>query len=85
MGWFGIGTNKRLNKLEQKVEGLELQNKLLVISLQNIQTSLLTAAKQSEGVAREVREIQDLINSILQQAEQASILYGLDPADGYEH
>ena len=36
MGWFGIGTNKRLNKLEQKVEGLELQNKLLVISLQNI-------------------------------------------------
>lgn len=85
MSWFGIGVEKRLGKLEAKIEGLELQNKLLVISLQNIQTSLLNAAKQTETVAREVHEIQDLINSILQQAEQASILYGLDPADGYEH
>jgi len=83
MGWFGSG--RQLKKLEDRVHGLELQNKLLVISLQTIQTSLLNAAQQQGDVARDVREIQDLINSILQQAEQASILHGLDPGDGYEH
>lgn len=82
---FWSNNSKRLLSLEDKVDQLEKQNAILVLSLQNIQTSLMNASTLQQGVAGDVREIQDLINSILQQAEQSSTLHGFDPGDGYEH
>jgi|TARA_R110001599_G_scaffold71320_7_gene199140 hypothetical protein len=82
---FWSNNSKRLKSLEDKVDQLEKQNAIFVLSMQNIQAALLSASNLQQGVAGDVREIQDLINSILQQAEQASTLHGFDPGDGYEH
>ena len=83
MFWFN--SSSRFAKLESRVEQLEKQSALFILTLQNIQISLTNAATNTTGVAEDVREIQDLINSILQQAEHASALHGYDPGDGYEH
>lgn len=83
MFWFG--NSKRISALEEKINSLEDRNAILVLSLQNIQTALMNASTLQTSVANDVREIQDLINSILQQAENASVLHGFDPGDGYEH
>lgn len=83
MLWFG--NSKRISALEEKINSLEDRNAILVLSLQNIQTALMNASTLQTSVANDVREIQDLINSILQQAENASVLHGFDPGDGYEH
>jgi hypothetical protein len=83
MFWFG--NSKRISALEKKINSLEDRNAILVLSLQNIQTALMNASTLQTSVANDVREIQDLINSILQQAENASVLHGFDPGDGYEH
>ena len=83
MFWFK--SLSRSAKLENRVEQLEKQSALFILTLQNIQISLMNAASSTAGVAEDVREIQDLINSILQQAEHTSVLHGYDPGDGYEH
>ena len=83
MFWFGHG--RRLRALEKKVEQLEQQKTILSLALQNIQSALSVAALNQEGVAKDVQEIQNVINTFLQQAEAAALLYGYDPGDGYEH
>lgn len=83
MFWFN--SSSRFAKLESRVDQLERQSALFILTLQNIQVSLTNAATATSVVAEDVREIQDLINSILQQADQASVLHGYDPGDGYEH
>ena len=55
------------------------------IGSQNIQTAMTAAAHNQENIAKDVREIQNIINTFLQQAEAAALLYGYDPDDGYEH
>jgi hypothetical protein len=82
---FWSNNSKRFKLLEDKVDQLEKQNAIFILSMQNIQTALMNASTLQQGVAGDVREIQDLINSILQQAEQSSTLHGFDPGDGYEH
>ncbi len=82
---FLFGTSRRLKALEEKVNFLEKQNSLQSLALQNIQAALTAAAQNQTTVTKEVRDIQNLINTFLQQAEAAAILYGLDPDDGYEH
>ncbi len=83
MFWFGH--RRRLRELEKKVQQLEQQNTILSLALQNIQSALTASALNQEGVAKDVREIQNVINTFLQQAEAAALLYGFDPGDGYEH
>ena len=83
MFWFTHA--KRIAALEKRTELLEQQNKILTLALQNIQAGLTAAALTQEGVAKDVREIQDLINTFLHQAESAAILYNFDPDGGYEH
>ena len=83
MFWFGH--RRRLRELEKKVQQLEQQNTILSLALQNIQSALTASALSQEGVAKDVREIQNVINTFLQQAEAAALLYGFDPGDGYEH
>jgi len=82
---FLFGTSRRLKALEERVNFLEKQNSVLSLALQNIQAALTAASQNQAGVAKDVHEIQNLINTFLQQAEAAAILYGLDPDDGYEH
>lgn len=82
---FWSNNSKRFKQLEDKVDQLEKQNAIFILSMQNIQTALMNTSTLQQGVASDVREIQDLINSILQQAEQSSTLHGFDPGDGYEH
>lgn len=82
---FLFGTSKRLKALEEKTNFLEQQNSILSLALQNVQAALTAAAQNQVTVAKDVRDIQALINTFLQQAEAAAILYGLDPDDGYEH
>ena len=82
---FWIGHRRRLKQLEETTKQLEAQVSLLTLALQNIQSALQAASMNQEGVAKDVREIQNIINTFLQQAEAAAILYGLDPDDGYEH
>lgn len=83
MFWFGH--NRRLRALEKRVEQLERQNSLLQLSMQNIHAALSAATITQDAVAKDVREIQNLINTFLQQAEAAAMLHGFDPGDGYEH
>ena len=83
MFWFGH--RQRLKELEEKTRHLEAQVSILTLALQNIQTAMTAAAHNQENIAKDVREIQNIINTFLQQAEAAAILYGLDPDDGYEH
>ena len=83
MFWFGH--NRRLRELEEKTRQLEAQISILTLGLQNIQTALSAAAHNQQTVAKDVHEIQNIINTFLQQAEAAAILYGFDPDDGYEH
>ena len=83
MFWFGH--RRRLRDLEKKDQQLEQQNTILSLALQNIQSALTAAALNQEGVAKDVQEIQNVINTFLQQAEAAALLYGYDPGDGYEH
>jgi len=83
MFWFTH--SKRIEALERRSEVLEQQNKILSLALQNIQSALTASALSQEGVAKDVREIQELISNFLHQAESAAILYGFDPDDGYEH
>ena len=82
---FLFGTSKRLKTLEEKTNFLEKQNSILSLALQNVQAALAAAAQNQMTVAKDVRDIQNMINTFLQQAEAAAILYGLDPDDGYEH
>ena len=82
---FWIGHRRRIKELEERTKHLETQVSILTLGLQNIQIAL-TATAQSQGtVANDVKEIQNIINTFLQQAEAAAILYGFDPDDGYEH
>ncbi len=83
MFWFG--QRSRIKRLEEKTRHLETQVQILTMGIQNMQTALTAAALNQENIAKEVREIQNIINTFLQQAEAAAILYGLDPDDGYEH
>ena len=83
MFWFGH--RRRLKQLEERTKHLEMQVQILTLGIQNMQTALTAAAQNQEIVAKDVREIQNIINTFLQQAEAAALLYGLDPDDGYEH
>ncbi len=83
MFWFGH--RRRIKQLEEKTKHLESQISILTLALQNIQTAMTATARNQEGIAKDVRDIQNIINTFLQQAEAAAILYGLDPDDGYEH
>lgn len=82
---FWIGHRRRLKELEERTKQLESQVAMMMLGVQNIQTALTAAAQNQQTVAKDVREIQNIINTFLQQAEAAAILYGFDPDDGYEH
>ena len=82
---FWIGHRRRLKELEERTKQLESQVAMMMLGVQNIQTALTAAAQNQQMVAKDVREIQNIINTFLQQAEAAAILYGFDPDDGYEH
>jgi len=83
MFWFGH--RRRLRDLEDRVRQLEKQNSILSLALQNIQSALTAAAQNQTSVAKDVRDIQNIVSVFLQQAEAADVRYGFDPGDGYDH
>ena len=83
---FLFGNNK-VKKLEARVDQLEKQNEMLVMTVQSIQQNLVSALSSSRMLERDVGEVRVLINEFVRQAEQAHASYLLSamPDDGYEH
>ena len=81
---FFSGRSKS-KELEARIKALEERNELLSLTLQSIQAHLAVAAQQTYLLKSDVKEIQDAINSFIEQAMASEVLYNMDPSDGYEH
>tara|TARA_Y100000389_G_C17150577_1_gene359407 strand:+ start:131 stop:388 length:258 start_codon:yes stop_codon:yes gene_type:complete len=85
MFWSLFTGNSKSKELELRVKSLEEKNAILAMALQSMNTQLATAAHSTQVVAKDVKEIQDAINSFVEQALNNEMLYSIDPTDGYEH
>jgi len=85
MFWSLFTGSSKTRDLELRVKSLEEKNAILAIALQSMSLQLATAAHSTQALAKDVNEIQDAINSFVEQALNAEMLYNIDPSDGYEH
>lgn len=85
MFWSLFTGNSKSKELELRVKSLEEKNAILTLALQSMHTQLVTAAHSTQALAKDVNQIQDAINSFIEQALNNEMLYNIDPTDGYEH
>lgn len=80
-----FGGRSKSKELEARIKVLEEKNEILSLTLQSIQAHLTVAAQQTYLLKNDVKEIQDAINSFIEQALANEMLHSINPTDGYEH
>ena len=85
MFWSLFTKDSKSKELELRVKSLEEKNAILALALQSMQVQLTVAAQSTQILSKDVKEIQDAINSFIEQALSSEMLYNIDPKDGYEH
>ena len=85
MFWSLFTGDSKSKELELRVKSLEEKNAILALALQAMQVQLTVAAQSTQILSKDVKEIQDAINSFIEQALTSEMLYNIDPKDGYEH
>jgi archaellum component FlaC len=76
MFWFwkkNVTLQKELDEAKVKIERLEQKMEVTAMTMHNLQSALIAMSKTQDGVAHDVRHIQEIVQSVFQEFEGVSM------------
>ena len=69
---------KELEDAKERIALLENKMEVVSMTMHNLQSALIAMSKTQEGVAHDVRHIQEIVQSVFQEFEGIPLLIGSD-------
>ena len=71
--WKKNSLRKELDEAKARVERLEQKMEVTAMTMHNLQSALIAMSKTQDGVAHDVRHIQEIVQSVFQEFEGMSM------------
>ena len=69
---------KELEAAKERITTLESKMEVAAMTMHNLQSALIAMSKTQEGVAHDVRNIQEIVQSVFQEFDGMPLLIGAD-------